>query len=101
MRDFAKFLSALARVLGGVAALSLYLAADAKQEQLTNSDFGPPIDPELAIKQFKAPEGFKIDLFAAEPQLANPVSFCLDEQGRVFVAETFRYRTSAFDIRQH
>jgi len=101
MRDLVKFLSALARVLGGVAALSLSLAADAKQEQLTNSDFGPPIDPELAIKQFKAPEGFKIDLFAAEPQLANPVSFCLDEQGRVFVAETFRYRTSAFDIRQH
>jgi quinoprotein glucose dehydrogenase len=97
----AKSVSALARVLGSVAALSLSLAAGAKQEQLTDNVSGPPIDPELAIKQFKAPAGFKIDLFAAEPQLMNPVSFCLDEQGRLFVAETFRYRTSAFDIRQH
>ena len=59
------------------------------------------MDPQLAIKLFTAPPSFKIDLFAAEPQLMNPVSFCLDEHGRVFVAETFRYRTSAFDIRQH
>ncbi|MDB6016640.1 MAG: hypothetical protein JWR19_1129 [Pedosphaera sp.] len=60
-----------------------------------------PVDPELAIKQFKAPAPFKIDLFAAEPQLMNPVSFCLDEQGRVYVAETFRYKTSVLDIRDH
>jgi quinoprotein glucose dehydrogenase len=60
-----------------------------------------PIDPQLAIKQFKAPDNFKVDLFAAEPQLKNPVAFTFDEQGRVFVAETFRYKTSVFDIRDH
>ncbi|MDB6111815.1 MAG: hypothetical protein JWR69_3565 [Pedosphaera sp.] len=59
------------------------------------------IDPELAIKQFKVPAPFKVDLFAAEPQLMNPVAFCFDEQGRVYVAETFRYRTSVYDIREH
>ncbi len=59
------------------------------------------IDPQLAIKQFQTPPGFKVDLFASEPQLLNPVAFSLDEQGRVFVAETYRYRKGVYDIRAH
>ncbi|EEF57559.1 DUF7133 domain-containing protein [Pedosphaera parvula] len=59
------------------------------------------ISPDMAIKQFKVPPGFKIDCWASEPQLKNPVSFCFDEKGRVYVAETFRYRTSVYDIREH
>ena len=55
--------------------------APARQKQ-------PLIDPVLAIKQFQIPAGFKMDLFAAEPQLLNPVAFCFDEQGRIYVAET-------------
>jgi quinoprotein glucose dehydrogenase len=59
------------------------------------------IDPELAIKQFKVPPGFKVELFAAEPQLANPVAFCFDEHGRCYVAETFRLHAGVTDIRGH
>ncbi|MHC5542971.1 DUF7133 domain-containing protein, partial [Singulisphaera rosea] len=40
---------------------------------------------------FRVPKGLKVELFAAEPQLANPVAFCLDEQGRVYVAEEYRF----------
>jgi quinoprotein glucose dehydrogenase len=58
-------------------------------------------DAELAIKQFRAPQGFKVDLFAAEPQLKNPVAICFDEKGRVYVAETDRLTTSVYDIRGH
>lgn len=47
------------------------------------------------------PQGFKADLWAAEPMLGNPVAFDIDEKGRVFVAETFRYRTSVLDIRHY
>ncbi|MDB6124453.1 MAG: hypothetical protein JWQ71_3446 [Pedosphaera sp.] len=61
----------------------------------------PLIDPVSAIKQFRIPPGFKIDLFASEPQLLNPVAFCFDEQGRIYVAETYRYRKSVYDIRSH
>jgi len=50
---------------------------------------------------FKFPTGFKADLFAASPQVANPVALCFDEQGRLYVAETFRLRTSTYDIRFH
>jgi hypothetical protein len=33
--------------------------------------------------------------------LGNPVAFTIDEQGRMYVAETYRYRTSALDIRHY
>lgn len=54
---------------------------------------------EQAIGRMQVPAPLKIELWAAEPMLANPVAFTLDEQGRVFVAETYRYRSSVLDIR--
>src|SRR3954462_2763027 len=54
-----------------------------------------------AIKRMKVPDGLAIKLWAAEPMLANPVAFNFDEKGRIFVAETYRYRTSVFDIRDY
>ena len=40
-----------------------------------------------------------IGLWAAEPMLAIPFAFTFDERGRLFVAETYRYRSSVLDIR--
>jgi quinoprotein glucose dehydrogenase len=57
--------------------------------------------PQQAQAKFKLLPGFSSALWAAEPMLGNPVAFCLDEKGRVFVAETYRYRTSALDIRHY
>src|SRR5688572_3814045 len=54
-----------------------------------------------AIKRMKVPEGMEIKLWAAEPMLANPVAFNFDEKGRIFVAETYRYRSSVLDIRDY
>src|SRR3954463_13264457 len=56
---------------------------------------------ERAIKRFRIPKGFKVELFAAEPLLANPVAFAIDEKGRFFVAETFRLHAGVTDIRGH
>ena len=56
---------------------------------------------ELAMKKFQLAPGLKIDLFAAEPQVIDPVSFSVDERGRIFVAETHRYKSSIFDITQN
>ncbi|WP_422928886.1 PVC-type heme-binding CxxCH protein [Singulisphaera sp. PoT] len=39
----------------------------------------------------RVPPGLEVGKFAADPQLANPVAFCLDEQGRVYVAEEYRF----------
>ncbi len=56
---------------------------------------------EMAIKRIRVPENFRAEVFAAEPMLANPVAFCLDGQGRVFVSETYRFNTSVLDIRRY
>ena len=56
---------------------------------------------EQRIKQFQLAPGLSVKLWAAEPQLANPVAFSVDEQGRVFTSETYRYRTSVLDIRHY
>ncbi|QDT93168.1 PVC-type heme-binding CxxCH protein [Gimesia algae] len=56
---------------------------------------------EQAIQGFRVPEGMHVSLFAAEPLLANPVAFCIDEQGRFYVAETFRQGKGVEDNRGH
>jgi quinoprotein glucose dehydrogenase len=53
------------------------------------------------FRRAKIPAGFKADLWAAEPLLANPVAFSFDGKGRMFIAETHRYRTSVLDIRHY
>ena len=66
----------------------------------------PVIDPAsddatLAIQRFSLPKGMQAKLWAAEPMLANPVAFDFDEKGRLFVSETYRYRSSVLDIRDY
>src|SRR4029079_4599591 len=58
-------------------------------------------DATLALKRFSLPAGFEAKLWAAEPMLANPVAFDFDEKGRLFVSETYRYKTSVLDIRDY
>ncbi len=54
-----------------------------------------------ALQRIKPAAGLEVKLWAAEPMLANPVAFNIDERGRVFVAETYRYRSSTLDIRHY
>lgn len=56
---------------------------------------------EQAITGFKVPDGFDMTLFAAEPMMANPVAFCIDDLGRVYIAETYRQGQGVEDNRGH
>jgi quinoprotein glucose dehydrogenase len=56
---------------------------------------------DIALKKLRVFPGFKAEIYAAEPMIQNPVSFTFDEQGRAYVVETHRRRTSVFDIRNH
>src|SRR6476620_5041205 len=49
-------------------------------------------EAEAAMKGFKVPPGFKVELFAAEPDVANISSFDLTPDGRAYVVEVFRRR---------
>ncbi len=53
------------------------------------------------LKNIQPPAGMKVDLWAAEPNLSNPVALSVDEKGRVFVAETHRLGSSVLDIRNY
>lgn len=54
-----------------------------------------------SIAAIKIPEGFEGNVFAAEPQLANAVAFFIDQQGRVFVCESYRQKQGIEDNRGH
>lgn len=58
-------------------------------------------DAELLMKRVRVPKGMQIELFAAEPLLANPVTFTFDEQGRCYVVETYRLHAGVTDNRRH
>ena len=53
------------------------------------------------MKSFAVAPGLQVEVWAAEPHLANPVAFTFDDAGRAYVAETYRRRTSALDIRKY
>ncbi|NQV24771.1 MAG: HEAT repeat domain-containing protein, partial [Rhodopirellula sp.] len=68
--------------------------------------YSPAIAPasnegERALEGFQLPDGMVGSLYAAEPMLANPVAFAIDEKGRIFVAETFRQQHGVEDNRYH
>jgi quinoprotein glucose dehydrogenase len=71
---------------------------EAAAEAVAAGDSGQPT-PAQAAAGFGMPDDFRVELFAAEPDLANPVAFTIDEQGRVFVCETFRQNKGITDNR--
>jgi putative membrane-bound dehydrogenase-like protein len=49
------------------------------------------LKPEDAVKAITAPKGFSVSLFAAEPDIVQPIAFCIDDRGRLWVAEGNTY----------
>jgi len=50
-----------------------------------------PLTPEQTVAQLKVPDGFSVKLFAGEPDVKQPISFCFDDRGRLWVAENYSY----------
>src|SRR3954463_4170170 len=90
-----RFPKALACLLMGLHAAGLQ-AAEIEASKLASS--GVAQEAANAARLFRVAPGMKVDLFAAEPMVQNIVSFTFDEQGRCYVVESHRRRTSAFDI---
>jgi putative membrane-bound dehydrogenase-like protein len=51
----------------------------------------PYLTPEESLKRLQVPPGFEVKLFAAEPAIINPISFTVDERGRLWVVECYEY----------
>ncbi|MDZ4685454.1 MAG: PVC-type heme-binding CxxCH protein [Planctomycetaceae bacterium] len=50
-----------------------------------------PLAPEEAARTMMVPDGFHVTLFAGEPDVSQPIGFCLDDRGRLWVAEAYNY----------
>lgn len=49
------------------------------------------LSPQEAAKAMTVPAGFKVTLFAGEPDVRQPIAFTIDERGRLWVAEAYSY----------
>jgi quinoprotein glucose dehydrogenase len=88
--------------LAPVAILPIVVAAP----EIPKSNYNPPLakasdDAQKAIPRFQLDKSLKVEVWAAEPMLANPVAFTFDEKGVCYVAETFRMHHGVTDTRGH
>jgi hypothetical protein len=59
------------------------------------------LPPAEAAAGFRAPEGFRVGVFAAEPDVQNPIAMAWDRRGRLWIAENYTYsdQSDRFDLR--
>ncbi len=50
-----------------------------------------PLPPREAAAAMTVPDGFKVTLFAGEPDVSQPIAMCFDDRGRLWVAECHSY----------
>ena len=50
-----------------------------------------PLSPEASQKHIQLPDGFETTLFAAEPDIINPIALAWDERGRLWVVQSQDY----------
>ena len=77
------------------------LASDFPQPSDTEPDTTTPLMPAAeAAAKMRVPPGFKVSVFAAEPDVQNPIAMAWDARGRMWVAENYTYAEKAkrFDL---
>jgi putative membrane-bound dehydrogenase-like protein len=59
-----------------------------------------PMDAAQAANAFVVPAGIQAKVFAAEPEVQNPIAMAWDGQGRLWIAENYTYaeRSQRFDL---
>ncbi|MBI1313018.1 c-type cytochrome [bacterium] len=99
-----------ALVLGHALSVS---AADAPRSGSSDSDTSQPevfntepselkfLTPQEALAGMSVPDGFEISLFAAEPDVQQPIAISTDDRGRLWVCENYSYaeRETGFENR--
>ena len=55
------------------------------------------LKPSEVANAATVPAGYELKVFAAEPDIINPIAFCLDDRGRAWVVEGITYPNRAKD----
>ena len=76
-----------------VVALSEFTAANDEFPTPINTQAAGehPPSPQEMLELFELPPGFKVTLFAGEPDVQQPICFDFDDTGRLWVAENYTY----------
>jgi putative heme-binding domain-containing protein len=70
------------------------LLPSAAQEVIPHRQDRPPNQPhapEEAVRRMTVPDGFTVELVAAEPDVVNPIAMTFDDRGRIWVTESLEY----------
>jgi putative membrane-bound dehydrogenase-like protein len=51
------------------------------------------LTPDQAVARMTVPDGFRVEVFASEPEIRQPVAAAFDERGRMWVVEYLQYPT--------
>ncbi len=51
------------------------------------------LSPKEAVDAMTIKEGYKVNVFASEPMITQPMAFCWDDKGRMWIAENRDYET--------
>jgi len=88
-------------VIALFAFVAIVFASDIPTPPNTEKDKSSPMPAEEAATKFKVPPGFKVSVFASEPDVQNPIACCWDPQGRLWVAENYTYEAYKFNFDLH
>jgi putative membrane-bound dehydrogenase-like protein len=77
------------------------LNAQERKENTQNESI-PFLTPAEAVSRMKVPDGFRVEIFAHEPEVQQPISLTTDTRGRLWIAECHTYAESSvnFDLTQ-
>jgi putative membrane-bound dehydrogenase-like protein len=59
--------------------------------QRSRVEKGAPLPLDKSAQAMTLPDGFKATLYAGEPDIHQPIGFCIDHRGRLWVAENDSY----------
>ena len=77
-------------VLGGCASQAPLQYVTSNNE-FVDVEVQVPLSPEETVEHLIVPEGFDVSVFAAEPDIVNPIALAWDERGRLWVVESTDY----------
>src|SRR5688572_17615601 len=96
-------------IIGGLICLMILLySADGAEERAQSKDESDTLaaeaarpredavkfaglSPQEAVKAITLPPGFSATVFAAEPEVVQPIAFTIDHRGRLWVVEGLTY----------
>ncbi len=87
------FLVTAGFLVGGSVIVAADDARNTLPKQQHKTSDAPFLKPDEAVAKMSIPPGFEVSVFAAEPDIAEPIAFCFDDRGRMWIAENFNYRT--------